>query len=1182
MEYIGMSAFKGCTSLEKIVLPKEMESLGSSAFEGCTNFTEIVLPDKIKYDVGDHIFAGCTSLESITIPKYVRAGDHMFEGCTSLERIVVASDYDEYFGCHAFAGCKNVKEIIMPTNRFDTGCNYVGCSHLSWDEVRESIFEDVPRNVKVKVAKNSAPYYEMVELGFTNLSVAIVLQNITLPSTVSVELGKEKTLSVTKVPTNANDTLNLEWTSVDETIASVDANGVITGHRMGSVQITVKDLNSGKTAKTTVQVVLPAKSKITVKTEPVIDTIGLQKGQSVTMQIFATGLDIVEPLDPALFTFTSSDNTIATVDENGVITSVYKGTKSLNVKITAALKNDPTSRKVYLSVKAIPVQAEQILYYLSEEFEAIGDTYVVPKLKVKDADYTIQVYAQTLNSEEEGIVASLKWTTSNSKVATVSKDGLITVKKNADGIAKITASVNDLKKATVSFEIDVRDYSPRLAANTVTLNTNTFNGAQVQMYPVYGASVTEVRLEGNESFDATYIQKDGIHTLNVVADGVVKNGTYKLKLISTIEGIGEYSQAFNVKVANSVPKITVKQKSAFNLFYSDSEAVVSVTAKNAVVSNVELIDTETFQGVFDIDMQELIISYGDKDSKLDKKATIAIELEDYRNPITKTLNINAKETKPTLAVSRKSTSLSALSTNGIPLQITNKTLKRAIDWDTDHCNVTVADASVDYVTTTHEGVNLTILPTLYNGYKFANGKTSHSAKLEIQGENWLKPIVVTHSISIVTKYPTIKAKQSTLTLNSLFGNEVETILVPSLSNCPVPFDYEIIATKDRDDYKKIKLEVVDEWKLKVSFEDPDNLPAKGSYKYDVIAKIAGYDAEESIKTTVTIKVAESKPKVTLEKSSISLNKMISDQIDFAAKITAGYEITDMKISNATGNVLGEEQLAVAFNPETGRVHVEILDGSIANKTYKYNLTPTVKMDGIEKEVPINPVVLSVKVYGNNASISATGKGSIDLVTREAGILYTITGGKNFNYHVDDIEYVTLVGANAELFDIEVLEANAKGQPQIKVKAKESVDFSTAVTYKYKLAAKINYLEKEVESAEFKIKVKQSALSLKAQGDLTVYQSVKNGKISVEVVKPVDAKVKEMQILETKATTVPKDALSYELEKKADGSYVLNYQVTNPGKLKSNAGYKLSFAVIPEGKASNKTAQTFTVTLKVKR
>ena len=78
------------------------------------------------------------------------------------------------------------------------------------------------------------------------------------------------------------------------------------------------------------------------------------------------------------------------------------------------------------------------------------------------------------------------------------------------------------------------------------------------------------------------------------------------------------------------------------------------------------------------------------------------------------------------------------------------------------------------------------------------------------------------------------------------------------------------------------------------------------------------------------------------------------------------------------------------------------------------------------------------------------------------------------------------------------------------------------------------------------------------------------------------KIRDIQILETKATTVPEGALNFEVEKKFDGSYVVNYQVINSTKLKANASYKLSLAVTPEGNATNKAPQSFTVTLKVRR
>ena len=1181
LEYIYPSTFEGCSSLVSISLPDELSDIGEAAFKGCTSLENIIFPEKLVV-IGKSAFEGCVSLKTITIPKDVEVINcSAFKNCTGLEKIVFDPKYENGISCHVFSGCIGVKEISMPDDGFHSLSNT--CADLEWEEVGASVFESVPRTAKVKVAKDSYPARFMEEQGFTNLSVAIVLRDITLPSKVSVELGKTKTVSVTKVPTNANDSLNLVWTSADESIATVDENGVITGKNLGATQITVKDLNSGKTARTTVQVILPATSKITTKMSPAIDSLGLQSGQSVTMQIFATGIENDEAMDPSFFTFTSSDDSIVTVDENGVIRSVYNGTKAISVKITAKLNNDPSGRKVYVSVKTIPVQTEELQYYVSDDVELTDGTVVIPKLKVAESDFSFGIYAQPMNSAGELVNTSLKWTSSNTKIATVAADGMVTVKKNADGIATITATVNDLKKSKISIDIDVRNYAPRLATSTVTLNTNTDAEAQIQMYPVYGTSVNSVRLEGNDSFYATYINEESAHTLCIGANEVVKKGIYKTTLIFDIDGIGEYAQALTIKVANSVPSVTVKQKSVFNLFYLDSEVVVAVTAKNANIANIELSDTDTFKGTFDEDTKELVVSYDDISSKLDKKSTLTIELEGYRNPITKALNINAKETKPTLTMSRKSTNLSALSTEGVPLQITNKVLKRAIDWDNDQCNVSVSDASFAYVETTHEGTNLTIQPILDADYKFANGKTSHSAKLEVQGENWLKPITVTHVVSIITKIPTIKASKSTLTLNSLFGNSMETTIVPNLSNCPVPLEYDITAVKANENTEKLIVEA-NGWNLKASFADPDDLPAKGSYKYNVVAKIAGYDSEELIKTTVTIKVAPSTPKVTLAKTAVSLNKTISDQIDFAAKITSGYQITGMKIANAIGNTLSEEQLEVTFVPETSMIHLEINDDTISNKTYKYNLTPIVSMDGLDKETETKAIVLSVKVHDNKTSVSAAGKGSIDLLTRENGIVYTITGGKNINYNVNDVvsDNIKLVGTHAEMFDIEVLEPNAKGQPQVKVTAKEEADFSTSVTYKYKLAVKMNHLDQEVESAEFKVKVKQSTMTLKAKGDLTVYQSVNKGHIVIEVVKPVGSQIEELKILETKATTVPKDALSYEITENVDGSYSVIYHVEKPTKLKANASYKLAFAVTPEGKASNKGAQTFTVSLKVKR
>ena len=49
--------------------------------------------------------------------------------------------------------------------------------------------------------------------------------------------------------------------------------------------------------------------------------------------------------------------------------------------------------------------------------------------------------------------------------------------------------------------------------------------------------------------------------------------------------------------------------------------------------------------------------------------------------------------------------------------------------------------------------------------------------------------------------------------------------------------------------------------------------------------------------------------------------------------------------------------------------------------------------------------------------------------------------------------------------------------------------------------------------------------------MIISRSVKNGKILVEIIKPTDVKIRDIQILETKTTTVPEGALNFEVEKK---------------------------------------------------
>ena len=173
----------------------------------------------------------------------------------------------------------------------------------------------------------------------------IAVTGVTLDkTTLSLEEGATGNLVATVAPSTATDK-TVTFTSSDAAIATVDNKGKVTAVKAGNADITVTTKDGSKTAKCALTV--------TAKQIPVtgvtLDKSTLSLEEGATGNLVAT----VAPSDASYkaVRFTSSDDAIATVDNDGLVTAVAAGTADITVE---SIENGSKTAVCTLTVTAKP------------------------------------------------------------------------------------------------------------------------------------------------------------------------------------------------------------------------------------------------------------------------------------------------------------------------------------------------------------------------------------------------------------------------------------------------------------------------------------------------------------------------------------------------------------------------------------------------------------------------------------------------------------------------------------------------------------------------------------------------------------------------------------------------------------------------------------------------------------
>ena len=127
---IPTNTFKNTISLEKVTLPKTIETIGENAFEN-SSVSTISLPSSLK-TIEAYAFSNCDNIVSVDLFGNISyLGDYAFYDCDKLQNAKPSSGL-MYFGELAFGFCEMLTEAYIPdTVQEINGNPYAGCSGVT-------------------------------------------------------------------------------------------------------------------------------------------------------------------------------------------------------------------------------------------------------------------------------------------------------------------------------------------------------------------------------------------------------------------------------------------------------------------------------------------------------------------------------------------------------------------------------------------------------------------------------------------------------------------------------------------------------------------------------------------------------------------------------------------------------------------------------------------------------------------------------------------------------------------------------------------------------------------------------------------------------------------------------------------------------------------------------------------
>lgn len=330
------------------------------------------------------------------------------------------------------------------------------------------------------------------KIGFAALAAAalalllvgcgVKITSVKLPTEIILEKGSEQQLEIAfgadtetdqdKISAAA-EKLTVEWTSADEEVAAVDDTGMVTAVGAGETDVTAAVPDKNLTATTHVKVIIiPAGVEAPEHLE--LTTNGKNTAELGAKMVPENATEVK-------LAYRSSDESVATVDETGLVTAVADGECTITAYVTAdtPATNETAPRAVVVTE---PGEAESAESAADTEQAVMPDNLaeldsafgVMPDGLSAETKVTVRTEVETIALDktagtltvggavtltaavtpENATDPAVTWTSSDESVATVSETGV--VQAIAPGKATITAASKDAPEVSASYELTVQ------------------------------------------------------------------------------------------------------------------------------------------------------------------------------------------------------------------------------------------------------------------------------------------------------------------------------------------------------------------------------------------------------------------------------------------------------------------------------------------------------------------------------------------------------------------------------------------------------------------------------------------------------------------------------------------------------------------------------------------------------